>query len=110
MGIDYQLHRVSVDMAKGFREFQKADAELDKGNIDSTVRHLNHGLNLFTTAADHAAKADHEAYNKAGDEIAKGDSELQKSIDAYGDGNTDSAANHYADALDSYDKALDLIS
>jgi tetratricopeptide (TPR) repeat protein len=108
--IDYQLHRISVDIAKGFRQFQKADSELAKGNIDSTVNHLNKGLNLFETAGDHAAKAEDDAYKKAGDAIDKGDKNLQKAIDAYADGNVDSAANHYADALDSYDKALDLIS
>jgi hypothetical protein len=110
MGIDYQLHRVSVDAAKGYRQFQKADNELNKGNIDSAVSHLKKGLNLFVTAGDHALKAEDDAYNKAGNEIDKGNKQMQKSIDEYDNGNADSAANHYADALNDYDNALDLIS
>ena len=110
IGIDYQLHRVSVDIAKGLRQFQKADKEFSKDNIDSTVKYLNKGLDLFSTAGDHAAKAEDDAYNKAGDAISKGNAELNKCIDAYGNGNIDSAEDHYASAMDDYDKALDLIS
>jgi hypothetical protein len=110
MGIDYQLHRVSVDAAKGYRQFQKADSKLAKGDIDSAVSHLKKGLNLFATAGDHALKAEDDAYNKAGNEIDKGNKQMQKSIDEYDNGNADSAANHYADALNDYDNAMDLIS
>ena len=110
MGIDYQLHRVSVDAAKGFRQFQKADKEFNKGNVDSAARHLSEGLDLFATAAEHALKAEDDAYNKAGNAIDKGNQQMQKSIDEFGNGNVDSAEKHYADALDDYDTALDLIS
>jgi tetratricopeptide (TPR) repeat protein len=110
MGIDYQLHRVSVDAAKAYRQFQKADKEFNKGNVDSASNHLNKGLDLFATAGDHALKAEDDAYNKAGNEIDKGNQQMQKCIDEYASGNVDSAENHYADALDDYDRALDLIS
>ena len=109
MGIDYQLHRVSVDAAKGFRQFQKADKEFNKGNVDSAARHLSEGLNLFATAAEHALKAEDDAYNKAGNAIDKGNQQMQKSIDEYASDNVDSAEKHYADALDDYDRALELI-
>ena len=110
MGINYQLHRVSVDIAKGFRQLQKADKELSKGNIDSAGNHLNKGLDLFVIAGDHALKAEDDAYNKAGNEIDKGNKQIQKCIDAYGNDKMDSAEDHYASAMDNYDKALDLIS
>jgi tetratricopeptide (TPR) repeat protein len=109
MGIDFQLHRASVDIAKGFRQFQKADSALSKDNIDSTVRHLNKGLEYFARAQDHVEKAEDEAYSKAGAEIDKGNKELKKSIDAYADGNTDRALSQYENAMDNYDKALELI-
>jgi tetratricopeptide (TPR) repeat protein len=108
--IDYQLHRVSVDVAKAFRQLQKADKDLSKGNVDRASKHYDKGLKLFATAADHAAKADDDAYNKAGNEVGKGNKELQKSIDSLDNGDLDRAADHYADAMDSYDNALDLIS
>lgn len=109
MGIDFQLHRASVDIAKGFRQFQKADSALSKDNIDSAVRHLNKGLDCFATAQEHVEKAEDDAYTKAGEEIDKGNKELQKSIDAYVDGNADRAISQYESAMDSYDKALELI-
>ena len=109
MGIDYQLHRVAVDIAKGFRQFQKADKEFNKGNADSALRYLNKGQDLFAIAGDHAIKAEDDAYNKAGNEIDKGNKQMQKSIDEYANGNVDSADNHYVSAMDDYDNALDLI-
>ena len=110
LGLDYQLHRVSVDAAKAYRQFQKAEKEFSKGNIDSASNHLIKGLDLFATAGDHALKAEDDAYSKAGNEIGKGNQQMQKSIDEYASGNVDSAEKHCADALDDYDRALDLIS
>lgn len=46
---------------------------------------------------------------KASDEIYKGNLKLEKSLDAYADGNDDGAANQYDRALDHYDKALVLV-
>ena len=109
MGIDFQLHRASVDIAKGFRQFQKADSELSNDNIDSAVRHLNKGLDCFATAQEHVDKAEDDAYNKAGKEIDEGNKELQKSIASYTEGNADRAISQYASAMDSYDRALELI-
>jgi hypothetical protein len=45
MGIDYQIHHASVDMSKGFRQFQKADNALSKDHVESAVNHLDKGLN-----------------------------------------------------------------
>lgn len=109
MGIDYQVHRASVDMSKAFRQFQKADNAFYDDNEDSAVDHLSRGMDLFQRALDHLAKAEEDAYNKAGDLITKGNAELQKSLDEYADGKDDSGARHYADALDYYDQALDII-
>lgn len=109
MGIDYQIHRASVDTSKGFRQFQKADNAWTDGNLDSASRHLNKGYNYFATAVDHLAKAEDDAYNKAGKEIDQGNNELQKSIDELANGNVDSAQSHYNKALAKYDDALDLM-
>ena len=109
MGIDFQLHRASVDTSRGFRQFQKADKALYNDKVDSAVSHLNKGLNYFDSALGHLSKAEDDACRKAGSEIDKGNQELKKSIDEYSNGNTDSAAKHYAKALDQYDAALDLI-
>ena len=109
MGIDYQLDRVSVDIAKGFRQLQKSDAEFARGNVVSSVNHLYEGQGFFVMAEDHAAKVEDDVYNKVGKEIDKGNHELQKYIDAYADGNDDNAEYHYANAMDDYDNALDLI-
>jgi hypothetical protein len=46
MGIDYQLHRASVDVSRAFRQFQKADNDLWNEKVDSGVNHLNKGLDL----------------------------------------------------------------
>ena len=109
MGMNFQIHRASVDVAKGFRQFQKADSRLSNDNLDSAVSHLNKGLNYFATAQDHLVQAEEDAYNKAGDDIDKGNKQLQESIDAYANGHVDSATSHYQKALESYDAALDLI-
>ena len=109
MGINFQLDRASINIAKGFRQLQKADAAFHKDNIDSSVNHLNKGLDLFATAVEHLAKAEDDAYSKAGGEIDKGNEELKKYIDAYAKGQIDAAQDDYESAMDNYDKALDLI-
>jgi hypothetical protein len=109
MGMDYQVHRVSVDVAKGFRQFQKADSAISKGNVDSAVIHLNEGLSYFDTAAEHLLKAEDDADKKAGNAIDAGNKELKKSIDSYADGKLDKGASEYGKAMTSYDSALDLM-
>ena len=52
MGINYQMHRASANIAKGFRQFQKADNELAKNNVDSAVKHYDKGLKCCVTAED----------------------------------------------------------
>jgi len=109
MGIEFQMHRAAVDIAEGLRQVQKADAEFSRDNIDSTVKHYNKGLDYFTTAMDHVVKAEDDAYAKAGEEIDKGNKEMNESIDSFAKGHTDSAQNYYLKAMDNYDRALDLI-
>ena len=109
MGVDYQLHRTSVNIAKGYRQIQKAATAFSKDNADSAVRHLNKALDDFGAAMEHAAKAEDEAAAKAGSELDKANTELQKSIKAYADGHPDLGQSHYESAVESYDKALDLI-
>ena len=109
MGIDFQIHRISVDISKGYRQFQKADSAANKDNLDSAVSHLNKGLNYFASAQVHLVKAEEDTYNKAGNEIDKGNKQLQESIDDYANGHADRGASHYEKAMESYDSALDLI-
>lgn len=110
MGIDYQLSRTSANMAKAVRQFQKADNSVANEDYDSAINHLSKGLGYFQASMDHLAKADDDAYNKAGNEVDRGNNELQKSLDAYQNENFDSASRHYNNALDHYDNALDLIA
>jgi len=109
MGLDYQLHRVGVDIAKGYRQVQKAGAAFAKGDTNSGVGHLDKAWIDFDAAVKHAAKAEEDAYNKAGQEIDKGNAELKKSIEAYSDGHDERAASHYDSATEHFDRALDLI-
>ena len=109
MGLDYQLHRVAVDVAKGFSQLQKASNAFSKGKVDSGSNHLNTAYNDFDAAMEHAVKAEEDAYVKAGKEIDKGNTELQKSIDAYAEGHDAKAESHYESAVESYDRALELI-
>jgi len=110
MGLDYQLHRVAVDAAKGYSQLQKASNAFSKGKVDSGGNHLNKAYNDFSAAMEHAVKAEEDAYVKAGKEIDKGNAELQKSIDAYAEGHDGRAESHYESAVESYDVALELIS
>jgi len=109
MSADYQLHRVSVDIAHGYQQVQKAEKSLSKGDLDKAARHFDKALDSYATAEDHAAKADNDVLNKAGKVIDSGNKELQKAIDAYSAGKTDSGDTHYANAMTDYDKALDMI-
>lgn len=106
---NYEVHRASVNMSKAFRQFQKADNAFYDGKNDACVNHLSRGLEYFQKALDHLAQAEEDTYTQAGNLIDKGDAELQKSIDGYNSGNDESAQKHYANALDYYDQALDLI-
>ena len=63
----------------------------------------------FSAAVEHAAQAADDACKKAGDEVDKGNAELQKCINAYADNHPDKAQGSYDSAVKNYDKALDLI-
>jgi Tfp pilus assembly protein PilF len=106
---DYQLNRVSANMAHGYSQVQKAVKELSRDDTRSATKHFNKALKYFTTAEDHAAKAVSDVYQKAGKELDKGNKELQKCIDAYDKGNIDNADKHYANAISHFDTALDMI-
>ncbi|MCX2744158.1 hypothetical protein OO013_09790 [Mangrovivirga sp. M17] len=110
MGEKYQMHRSAVDMAKAFRQFQKADHSFTDHKDKSALNHLNSGLDWFQRSLDHLNQAEIDAANKIADEINEGNNELKKSIDDYSSGKENTAANHYAKALGHYDKALDLIN
>ncbi len=58
---------------------------------------------------EHAAKAEDDAVQKAGKDIDKGNAELNKSVEAYADGNMEKAESLLDSAVESYDNALDLI-
>jgi hypothetical protein len=77
--------------------------------MDRAAIHFDKAQNDFGAAVDHAAKASDDACTKAGNDIQNGNDELQKCANAYADGHPDIAQGHYASAVDSYDKALDLI-
>jgi hypothetical protein len=110
MGTDYQKHRVSIDISKGFRQLQKADSEILKGEINRASSHYVNGLNYFVSAEDHASRVVDADYNKAAEEINLGNKELETTIAKYNDGNVNNTArDHYAKALDHYDASLDLI-
>ncbi|GAB3103465.1 hypothetical protein G8770_19745 [Aestuariicella hydrocarbonica] len=109
MGINFQLHRASVNAAKGIREFQRADNALAKGNDDTAVKHLNKGLEKFSTALDHLVKAEADTYAKAAKDFDQGNEQLEKAIEAWADGKDSVAVSHYENALMKYDEALDLL-
>lgn len=109
MGLAYQEHRVYVDIAKGFREIRRAENAFYKDKMDSGVNHLAKALNDFSAAVAHAEKAADDAYGKAAKDFDKGNTELQKSIDAYADDDKDKAVTHYDRAVAHFDDALDLI-
>ncbi len=102
LAIDYHVHRTSVDIAKGYRQIEKAATSLSRGNTDSATIHLCKALEDFGAAVDHAC-------TKAGNELDKGNAELQKSFNAYADGHPDIAQGHYDKAVNSFDNALDLL-
>jgi exonuclease VII small subunit len=53
---------------------------------NAAVNHLSNGLDLFDKAMEHLSKAEDLVYQQAGEEIDKGNDQLQKSIDAYNGG------------------------
>ena len=110
MGENYQLHRVSIDMAKAYRQVHKADEAFNKDKADSAIEHLQKAHDDFCAALEHAAKAEDDVIKKAGHEIDKGNAELKKSIASASKGHDYRAEDHYINALNAYDKALHLIA
>jgi len=109
MGINYQLDRAWANTSKAVRQCQKADKLLADGNADSAASHFEKALNYFSVAAEHLSKADDDASVKAGKLLDAGNAQLQKAIEQYVEGDTDSAESHYEKALDKYDEVFDLI-
>ena len=109
MGEKFQVYLADVDMARAFRQFQKADNAFNKDNDDAAERHLENGLELLDKVVGHLTKAVEFDYEEAANEIDKGNKEMQKCLDSYNDGNDDRAVDQYETALEHYDKALDLI-
>ena len=109
MGTKIQEHRASFDLSRAYREVQRAEKKFTNGKDDAAVKDMQKAYNYFSNACAHLVKAADDAYNKAGDKIDKGNSELQKSIDDYADGKVDRGARHYADAMNYYDEALDIV-
>ena len=109
MGTKFQEYKAGWDVSRALRQFQWADKDITKGYPKDAVKHMERGLKLAGNAVEHMAKAEEDAYNKASDEITKGNKELQRSIDDYVNDKTDSAARHYDVAMKYYDKALDII-
>ena len=107
MGENFQVYRAAVNAAKGIRQFQKADNQINKDNVDSAVRHFDKGLGLLATALAHLEQAADDAYQTAAKELEKGNVEVRKCLDAYGNDDMDGAAKHYDKALEHYDAALD---
>ncbi len=107
MGENFQVYRAAVNAAKGIRQFQKAEDKIDNDDVSSAVRHFEKGLNFLATTLDHLENAEDDAYDKAAGEFTKGNTEIQKCLDAYDNDNADGAAKHYEKALDHYDAALD---
>ena len=107
MGEAFQVYRAAANVAKGIRQFQKADKEIYKDNVDSAVRHFDKGLGFLASALDHLVNAADDAYDIASKELTKGNDEIQKCIDAFNSDNPDGAAKHYEKALEHYDAVLD---
>ena len=103
------MDRAWANASKGLRQCQKADEELDEGDVDAASKHYNKALEYFSIAADHLQKAENQAYAKAGSLVDDGNRELQKAIDKYADGDVDGAEKHYEKALEKYDEALNEI-
>lgn len=107
MGEDFQVYRAAVNAAKGIRQFQKADKEIDRDNVELAVRHFDKGLNFLASAVEHIGKAADDAYDAAAKELAKGNEQIQECLDAYNNNDAHGAEKHYAKALEHYDAALD---
>jgi tetratricopeptide (TPR) repeat protein len=107
MGENFQIYRAAVNAAKGIRQFQKADKDVGKENIDRAVRHFDKGLNFLVNALEHVENAADDAYDTAAKHLAKGNAELKKCMDAFDSNDMSAASKHYDKALEHYDAALD---
>lgn len=109
MGAKFQEYKAGWDISRALRQFQKAEKDITKGYPKDAAKRMKRGLELAGYAVEHMAKAEEDAYNKASNEITKGNQELEKSIDDYANDKVDSGARHFDVAMDYYDKALDII-
>jgi len=109
MGVTHELHMGSIAVARGYRQLNKAGNAFYKDKVDSGSKHLEKALDDFGKALNYYAKAEEDAYIKAGEEIDKGNSDLAKSIEEYGKGNDGRAEEYMDKAANYYDKAMDMI-
>ncbi|MBD3852001.1 MAG: hypothetical protein IFK93_11910 [Acidobacteria bacterium] len=109
MGVTHELHMGSIAVARGYRQLNKAGNAFYKDKVDSGSKHLEKALDDFGKALNYYAKAEEDAYIKAGEEIDKGNSDLAKSIEEYGKGHDGRAEEYLDKAANCYDKAMDMI-
>ena len=109
MGVTHELHKGSIAVAKGYSQLNKASNAFYKDKVDSGAKHLEKAREDFGKAIDYFAKAEEDAYKKAGEEIDKGNNDLAKSIEEYGKGNDVRAEEYMDKAANCYDKAMDMI-
>ena len=69
MGVEFQLHRGSVHLARGFNQIQKAGDSLADDKYDRATSHLDKALKEFGEASNNFTNAENDAYAKAGTQI-----------------------------------------
>ena len=109
MGMNFELNKGAVHIARGIRQINKASDKAGDGNYDSTAKHLDKALVQFADALNNFMNAEDDLAAKVGSEIDKGKAQLQKARDAYADGDYDSSDRHLDKALEYFDEALDLV-
>jgi tetratricopeptide (TPR) repeat protein len=96
-------------MSKALRECQIADSVLPDGGPALAATHYERALGYFTIARNQLALAEDETERNVGNLLQAGNDQLRKALNEYAEGYAHSARNYYRNALDSYDRALELI-
>lgn len=103
-----RFRSVWANTSRAIRQCQIADKALQDGYTESATDHYVRALKYFEAACQRLGRSERGTDRRLSKLLESGNDQLKKALNEYSAGYEHSARAHYEDALEMYDRALDL--